>query len=93
MYQAEWLAVMRAQAGACWGEDAGDLALVEDFLRAIQGVDWTLAFRRLAGAVEDAQDYLALFDDRQRDQRLAAALAGAAAARTRRRRCARPTRR
>ena len=63
-YQAEWLAVMRAKLGLD-GEDAGDQALAEDFLRAIQGVDWTLAFHRLAGAAVDAQDYLPLFEDRR----------------------------
>ncbi len=63
MYQAEWLTVMRAKLGLD-GADAGDLALAEEFLRAILGVDWTLAFHRLAGATEDAQDYLTLFEDR-----------------------------
>lgn len=63
MYQAEWLAVVRAKLGLD-GDDAGDLALAEEFLRAILGVDWTLAFHRLAGAAEDAQDYLTLFEDR-----------------------------
>jgi uncharacterized protein YdiU (UPF0061 family) len=63
LYQAEWLQVMRAKLGLD-GADAGDLALAEEFLRAILGVDWTLAFHRLAGAAEDAQDYLTLFEDR-----------------------------
>lgn len=62
MYRAEWLGVMRAKLGL-WGEDAGDAALADDFLLAIQGVDWTLAFRRLAGAVQDDAALLALFDD------------------------------
>ena len=54
IYQAEWLAVMAAKLGLPHVEDA----FVQEFLHAIQGVDWTLAFRRLG------QDgYLALFDD------------------------------
>ncbi len=47
IYQAEWLAVMRAKLGLL-GEDAGDVALVEDFLGLIEGADWTLVFHRLA---------------------------------------------
>lgn len=62
MYRAEWLGVMRAKLGLL-GEDAGDAALADDFLQAIQGVDWTLAFRRLAGAVQDEAGFLALFED------------------------------
>ncbi len=50
LYQREWLAVMRAKLGLS-GEDAGDAALVEDFLKLITGADWTLVFHRLAGAV------------------------------------------
>jgi serine/tyrosine/threonine adenylyltransferase len=46
IYQAEWLAVMRAKLGLL-GEDAGDAALAEDFLGLIEGADWTLAFHRL----------------------------------------------
>ena len=62
MYRAEWLGVMRAKLGLL-GEDAGDAGLADDFLQAIQGVDWTLAFRRLAGAVQDEAGFLALFED------------------------------
>ncbi|WP_426034523.1 protein adenylyltransferase SelO [Cypionkella sp. TWP1-2-1b2] len=62
IYRAEWLAVMRAKLGLL-GTDAGDGALADDFLAAIQGVDWTLAFRRLAGAVEDETALLALCED------------------------------
>ena len=46
IYQAEWLAVMRAKLGLL-GEDAGDVALVEDFLGLIEAADWTLVFHRL----------------------------------------------
>lgn len=62
LYRGAWVDVMRAKLGL-QGEDAGDGALADDFLQAIQGVDWTLAFRRLAGAVTDEAAYLALFDD------------------------------
>ncbi|MES2434369.1 MAG: YdiU family protein [Pseudomonadota bacterium] len=62
IYRAEWLAVMRAKLGLL-GEDAGDAALADDFLLAVQGVDWTLAFRRLAGAFTDDTAFLALFED------------------------------
>ncbi len=62
IYRAEWVDVMRAKLGLL-GQDAGDGALADDFLLAIQGVDWTLAFRRLAGAVEDEADLLPLFED------------------------------
>jgi uncharacterized protein YdiU (UPF0061 family) len=48
MYEAEWLAVMRAKL-ALEGEDAGDAALVRDLLAAMVGADWTLVFHRLAG--------------------------------------------
>jgi uncharacterized protein YdiU (UPF0061 family) len=53
MYQAEWLAVMRAKL-ALAGVDAGDGALIDDLLRAMadQGADWTLTFRRLAGVAK-----------------------------------------
>jgi serine/tyrosine/threonine adenylyltransferase len=60
-YEQAHLAVMRRKLGLL-GEDAGDATLVEDFLSAIAGVDWTLAFRRLAGALADEAGYLALFD-------------------------------
>jgi uncharacterized protein YdiU (UPF0061 family) len=50
-YETRWLAGMRAKLGLV-REDAGDLALAEGFLTAMQGnhVDWTLAFRYLADA-------------------------------------------
>lgn len=57
-YQADWLAVMRRKLGLV-GEDAGDAALVEDLLTAMQGTDWTLTFRRLA----DPAALRPLFDD------------------------------
>ncbi len=62
IYRAEWLGVMRAKLGLM-GEAAADGALADDFLQAIQGVDWTLAFRRLAGAVTEEAGFLALFAD------------------------------
>ena len=62
IYQAEWLAVMRGKLGLL-GEDAGDLALAEGFLAALAGVDWTLAFRRLAAAEGDDVPLRALFAD------------------------------
>jgi len=54
-YQAEWLAVMRGKLGLS-GQDAGDLALADGFLAAMAaaGADFTLAFRRLGGAMEPA---------------------------------------
>ena len=59
--QAAWLAVMRGKLGFS-GAEAGDLALAEGFVAALEGVDWTLAFRRLAPAAEgDAGPLLALF--------------------------------
>lgn len=62
IYRAEWVSVMRGKLGLS-GEDTGDGALADDFLTAIQGVDWTLAFRRLAGATQDEADLLPLFED------------------------------
>ena len=62
IYKAEWLTVMRRKLGLA-GEDAGDAALAEDFLTALHGTDWTLAFRRLADAVEDAGTLRPLFAD------------------------------
>ena len=52
-YEAEWLAVMRAKLGLP-GEDAGDFVLAEGFVEAMAlvGSDFTLAFRRLGGAME-----------------------------------------
>jgi uncharacterized protein YdiU (UPF0061 family) len=46
-YRSEWLAVMRRKLGLV-GEDAGDAALADDLLLAMEGADWTLTFRRLA---------------------------------------------
>ncbi|MBU9696679.1 YdiU family protein [Rhodobacteraceae bacterium HSP-20] len=64
-YRAEWVAVMRAKLGLAGAEEGdGDLA---DGLLAVmegQGADWTLVFRRLAGAVGgDATGIAPLFDD------------------------------
>jgi serine/tyrosine/threonine adenylyltransferase len=61
-YRAAFLAVMREKL-ALDGEAADDGLLVDDFLRAIRGVDWTLAHRRLAGAVTDEMGYLAMFEE------------------------------
>jgi uncharacterized protein YdiU (UPF0061 family) len=54
-YEDHWLAGMRAKLGLTRGED-GDLQLAQDFLAGMegQGVDFTLAFRRLADAAEAA---------------------------------------
>ena len=62
-YRVAFLAVMREKLGLA-GEAAGDGSLIDDFLTAIEGVDWTLAHRRLAAAVTDEAGYLALFDNR-----------------------------
>jgi uncharacterized protein YdiU (UPF0061 family) len=50
-YEKRWLVGMRAKLGLV-REDAGDFALAEGFLTAMQGnqIDWTLAFRNLADA-------------------------------------------
>ena len=64
-YQAEWLAVMRRKLGLTTAQP-GDAALAEGFLAAMegQGVDWTLAFHRLAQAAEgDIVPLRALFAD------------------------------
>lgn len=64
-YRAEWVAVMRGKLGLAGAED-GDGALADALLAAMdgQGADWTLAFRRLAGAVGgDATGLAPLFDD------------------------------
>jgi uncharacterized protein YdiU (UPF0061 family) len=45
-YRAEWLAVMRRKLGLV-GEDDGDAGLADDLMAAMEGADWTLAFRRL----------------------------------------------
>lgn len=50
-YHDAWLDGMRRKLGLA-GEDAGDAALAEDFLKGIEGVDWTLAFRRLTRAID-----------------------------------------
>jgi serine/tyrosine/threonine adenylyltransferase len=57
-YRNAWTSVMRRKLGLV-GEDADDAALSDDLLTAIQGVDWTLAFRRLA----DESSLRPLFDD------------------------------
>lgn len=57
-YRSEWLTVMRRKLGL-QGEDAGDGALADDLLAAMQGADWTLTFRRLA----DDSALRPLFDD------------------------------
>lgn len=55
-YRAEWVAVMRGKLGLAGAEES-DGALADDLLAAMegsgsgQGADWTLTFRRLAGAV------------------------------------------
>ena len=45
------------------GEDPGDEALVTNLLAAMEGADWTLTFRRLAGAVSDEGLLRPLFSD------------------------------
>jgi uncharacterized protein YdiU (UPF0061 family) len=57
-YRSEWLTVMRNKLGLIGEEDA-DSALIEDLLLAMEGVDWTLTFRRLA----DEAALRPLFDD------------------------------
>ena len=54
-YEGHWLAGMRGKLGLTREED-GDLELAQDFLAGMegQGVDFTLAFRRLADAAEAA---------------------------------------
>ena len=62
-YRAEWVAVMRGKLGLAGAED-GDGALADGLLAAMegQGADWTLTFRRLAGAVGgDATNLAPLF--------------------------------
>ncbi len=63
-YRGYWLAGMRDKLGLA-GEEAGDMELAEGLLAAMegQGADWTLTFRRLAGAVEDAGSLRPLFTD------------------------------
>ena len=65
LYRAEGVAVMRRKL-ALAGEDAGDGALADDLLAAMQGqgADWTLTFRRLARAAEgDEAPLTGLFAD------------------------------
>jgi uncharacterized protein YdiU (UPF0061 family) len=52
-HEAHWLSVMRRKLGLT-GESADDLALARDLLSTMEGhgVDFTLAFRRLADAAE-----------------------------------------
>ncbi len=57
-YRTAWLAVMRRKLGL-EGEGAGDAALADDLMLAMQGADWTLTFRRLA----DEAALRPLFDD------------------------------
>ncbi len=58
---------------------APDAALTDSFLAAIEGADWTLAFRRLADAAEGREaELLALVADARSARRLAAALEGGA---------------
>lgn len=54
-YEWHWLAGQRQKLGLT-REDAGDFELAQDFLAGMegQGVDFTLAFRRLADAAESA---------------------------------------
>lgn len=62
-YEKQWLGVMRRKLGLLGAED-GDRALVDALLSAMQGVDWTLAFRRLADAAEgDLAPLRAVFGD------------------------------
>lgn len=64
-YRAEWVAVMRAKLGLA-GAESGDGELADALLSAMegQGADWTLTFRRLAGAVGgDATAVAPLFAD------------------------------
>jgi serine/tyrosine/threonine adenylyltransferase len=63
VYRAEWLAVMRQKLGLA-GEEAGDGALIDDLMIALQGGDWTLSFHHLGTAVAgDLAPLRALFAD------------------------------
>ncbi len=65
IYQDFWLKRMRAKLGLA-GVDVGDLDLVNELHRimAVQGVDFTLLFRRLAVAAQgDPTEARALFTD------------------------------
>jgi uncharacterized protein YdiU (UPF0061 family) len=57
-YRAEWTRVLRRKLGLA-GEDAGDEALADDLMTAMERADWTLTFRRLADEVA----LRPLFDD------------------------------
>lgn len=64
-YRTEWVGVMRGKLGLA-GAEPGDGDLADALLAAMdgQGADWTLTFRRLAGAVGgDATGLAPLFDD------------------------------
>lgn len=52
IYQDAWLAGMRDKLGLD-GADAGDRQLAEDFLKGIEGADWTMCFRALSAAVDN----------------------------------------
>jgi protein adenylyltransferase len=65
LYQAAWLKGARKKLGLTL-EEEGDLALANGFLMTLQGqnVDYTQAFRALAGAVRgDSAPLRALYDD------------------------------
>jgi serine/tyrosine/threonine adenylyltransferase len=59
-FRAAHLAVMRRKLGLP-GEEPGDGALIDDFLAALVGADWTLTFWRLGG--EDPGAFRVLFDE------------------------------
>jgi serine/tyrosine/threonine adenylyltransferase len=63
-YRAAWVDVMRRKLGL-QGAEAADGDLAEGLLAAMegQGADWTLTFRRLAGAITDDGTLLPLFED------------------------------
>jgi uncharacterized protein YdiU (UPF0061 family) len=58
LYRSEWLAVMRRKLGLT-GTDESDALLADDLMDALEGADWTLAFRRLP----DPATLRPLFDD------------------------------
>jgi serine/tyrosine/threonine adenylyltransferase len=61
-YRAAWVDVMRRKLGLA-GQDDADGDLADGLLDAMagQGADWTLSFRRLATATEDAGQLTPLF--------------------------------
>jgi uncharacterized protein YdiU (UPF0061 family) len=62
-YRRAWQAVMGRKLGLAEGDPQSG-ALADDFLTAITGADWTLAFRRLADAAEGRESgLLALMPD------------------------------